>query len=624
MFDIPEELKKLPDKPGVYLMKNQEDEIIYVGKAVNLKNRVRQYFQSAKNQTPKVRNMVPHIAEFEYIVTDTEMEALLLECNLIKKHRPKYNILLKDDKMYPYIKVTTNEAFPRVFSTRRLLRDKAKYYGPITDAMAVKETIELVHKLWPVRKCSRVLPRDIGKERPCLNYYIGQCKAPCNGLISQEEYQKIMEDVLRFLDGRHEDIVKSMRVQMQQAAQALDFEKAAALRDRIKSIESIIERQKMSNTGLGDCDVIAFARAFDEAVVQVFFLRGGKMTGREHFFLTAVEHLSRSEVITDFVKQFYTGTAYVPKEILLEEPLLAEEQSLIETLLADRRGSKVILTVPQKGEKRKLVELASKNASLTFSQFGEKLKREQERTIGAMEEIRQALNLPEPIGRIEAYDISNTQGFESVGAMVVFEDGKAKRSDYRKFRIKTVAGANDYASMVEVITRRVRHSLSEEKDAKEKDRFGRFPDLFMMDGGMIQVNAAKEVLAQYHLHIPVCGMVKDDRHRTRGIIFEDEEILLPNHSEGFRLLTRIQDEVHRFAIEYHRKLRDQKNIHSILDDIPGIGPVRRKALMRHFAGIEGMRNASLEELLQVDGMNKKAAESVYYFFRQEEGKEKNG
>lgn len=617
MFDIQEELKKLPQKPGVYLMKDENGHVIYVGKAVNLKNRVRQYFQSSRNQTVKTRSMVPNIKEFEYIVTDSEMEALLLECNLIKKHHPYYNILLKDDKTYPYIKVTVQEPFPRIFITRRMTKDKAKYYGPFTDVLAMKETVETLHKLFPIRKCKKVFPRDIGRERPCLNHHIGQCIAPCSGNVPEEVYQGYIKDAMDFLEGKHEGILKKMEQEMMEAAENMEFEKAASLRDKIRSIKSVAERQKMSNMGLGDADVIAFVRAFEECLVQVFFIRSGKMTGRENFTLTAFEEQSRAEILTAFVKQFYSGTAYIPKEIILQEALVEEEAELIAAYLSERRGSKVTLTVPVKGEKHKLVELAHKNAMLIFEQFGEKLKREEQRTKGAMEELRQALGLPGELKRVEAYDISNTQGFESVGSMVVFEDGRSKNSDYRKFKIKTVVGPNDYASMKEVITRRLNHALKEKTEGKTSS-FIRLPDLILMDGGKTQVHAAEEVLQAFGMDIPVCGMVKDDKHRTRGLLFHEEEIHIPLTSEGFKLVTRIQDEVHRFAITYHRKLRDERNLHSVLDDIKGIGQVRRKALMHHFGSIEKIAEAEVADLLEVEGMTIPAAEQVYLFFHQEE------
>ena len=616
MFDIKEELKKLPSKPGVYIMKNSNDEIIYVGKAVSLKNRVRQYFQSSKNHSPKVISMVSHIAEFEYIVTDTEMEALILECNLIKEHRPKYNIMLKDDKMYPYIKVTVNEDFPRVLTVRKINKDGAKYFGPITDAYAVRETVEMINKMWPLRKCKKVLPRDIGKERPCLNYHIGQCSAPCDGKISSEEYKKFVDEAVDFLDGKHNDIIKKMQEKMEKAAENLDFETAAAYRDKIKNIKSIEERQTMSNTGINDSDVIAFVRAFDDALIQVFFMRGGKMVGREHFLINNTEGMSRNEIITEFVKQFYSGTAFIPKELILSEELVEEERQIVIDFLSQLKGSKVTVTVPVRGEKKQLVELAYKNASITFEQFGEKMKRDESRTKGAVSEISTALGLEKVAERIEAYDISDIQGFHSVGAMVVFENGRPKRSDYRKFKIKSVIGANDFASMQEVLTRRINHGIKDSMD-KKNGGFARLPDLIMMDGGKPQVKAAETVLMSFGLNIPVCGMFKDDRHRTKGILYKGKEIYLPSNSEGFKLATRIQDEVHRFAIEYHRKLRESSQIDSVLNHIPTIGSVRRKALLKHFGDIESIKNAEVEELLEVEGMNIPSAEAVYSFFRQQ-------
>ncbi|MDD4843643.1 MAG: excinuclease ABC subunit UvrC [Anaerotignum sp.] len=617
MFDISEELKKLPQKPGVYLMKNEKDEIIYVGKAINLKNRVRQYFQSSKNQTAKTRSMVPQIVEFEYIVTDSELEALILECNLIKQYEPYYNIMLKDDKTYPYIKVTVQEDFPRIFMTRRMDKDKAKYYGPYTDVLAVRETVETLHKLFPIRKCKKNLPKEIGKERPCLNHHIGQCLAPCSGAIPSDEYKEFIKDAMDFMEGKHEAIRKKMEAEMAEASENMEFEKAAALRDKIRAVQSIAQKQKMSNMSVGDADVIAMVRAFHECLIQVFFIRHGKMTGRENFTMTALEEQNRSEILTAFVQQFYTGTAYIPREIILQEDLLAEEKELLAEYLSNKRGVKVTFTVPIKGEKQKLVELAHKNAMLIFEQFGEKLRKEEQRTKGAMEELRQALGLPQALQRVEAYDISNTQGFESVGSMVVFEEGKPKNSDYRKFRIKTVIGANDYASMKEVITRRLNHALKEKAEGKASS-FTRLPDLIFMDGGKIQVSAAEEVLLSFGMDIPVCGMVKDEKHRTRGLLFDGEEIKIPFTSEGFRLLTRIQDEVHRFAITYHRKLRQEKGLHSVLDDIKGIGEIRRKALMRHFGAIEDIAGAEVSELLEVEEMNIPSAEQVYAFFHQED------
>ncbi|MCI8628979.1 MAG: excinuclease ABC subunit UvrC [Firmicutes bacterium] len=615
MFDIEQELKKIPQKSGVYLMKDENQQIIYVGKAINLKNRVRQYFQNNKNHAPKVQTMVQHIKEFEYIITDSEMEALLLECNLIKKHRPFYNVLLKDDKAYPYIKIT-NEDYPRIFVTRNIEKDKAKYIGPITDAFAVKETVDTIHKIWSIRKCKKILPRDIGKERPCLNYHIGQCCAPCDNQISKHDYQNMITEAEQFIHGKHEEMMKRMEKEMYEASKNMEFEKAAALRDKLLSIKSISEKQKMANTGLGDCDVAAFVRAYDEGLAQMFFIREGKVTGREQYHLHSVENRTRSEVMTEFIKQFYSGTAYIPKEIILQEELVTEEKELLKQFLTQKRGNKVTFTTPKKGEKHKLVQLAWKNAMISFEQSGERLKREEQKTIGAIQEIQQALHLPQTLQRVEAYDISNTQGFESVGAMVVFENGKAKYSDYRKFKIKTVIGANDFASMQEVIYRRMQHAIIEQKQCKSGN-FSKMPNLILMDGGMIQVQAAESVLKELNIDIPVCGMIKDDKHRTKAIIFQQKEIVLRSNTEGFKLLTRIQDEVHRFAIEYHRKLREQKAIHSILDDIPNIGEVRKKALMKHFGNIENIAKADVEQLLEVSQMTIASAESVYQFFRKQ-------
>ncbi len=615
MFDIEQELKKIPQKSGVYLMKDENQQIIYVGKAINLKNRVRQYFQNNKNHAPKVQTMVQHIKEFEYIITDSEMEALLLECNLIKKHKPFYNVLLKDDKAYPYIKIT-NEDYPRIFVTRNIEKDKAKYIGPITDAFAVKETVDTIHKIWPIRKCKKILPRDIGKERPCLNYHIGQCCAPCDNQISKHDYQNMITEAEQFIHGKHEEMMKRMKKEMYEASKNMEFEKAAALRDKLLSIKSISEKQKMANTGLGDCDVAAFVRAYDEGLAQMFFIREGKVTGREQYHLHSVENRTRSEVMTEFIKQFYSGTAYIPKEIILQEELVTEEKELLKQFLTQKRGNKVTFTTPKKGEKHKLVQLAWKNAMISFEQSGERLKREEQKTIGAIQEIQQALHLPQTLQRVEAYDISNTQGFESVGAMVVFENGKAKYSDYRKFKIKTVIGANDFASMQEVIYRRMQHAIIEQKQCKSGN-FSKMPNLILMDGGMIQVQAAESVLKELNIDIPVCGMIKDDKHRTKAIIFQQKEIVLRSNTEGFKLLTRIQDEVHRFAIEYHRKLREQKAIHSILDDIPNIGEVRKKALLKHFGNIENIAKADVEQLLEVSQMTIASAESVYQFFRKQ-------
>lgn len=617
MFDIEEELKKLPAQPGVYLMHDDKDEIIYVGKAISLKNRVRQYFQSSRNKTAKIEQMVSRIARFEYIITDSELEALVLECNLIKEHQPRYNTMLKDDKTYPYIKVTVGEAFPRVLFSREMKKDKSRYFGPYTSAGAVKDTIDLIHKLYKIRTCNRTLPRDTGKERPCLNYHIKQCDAPCQGYISQEDYRQNVEQALEFLSGKYDRILKRLEQDMWEASQAMDYEKAIEYRDLLNSVKKVAQKQKITSSSMDDRDVIAMARDAEDAVVQVFFIREGKLIGREHFHLrTAVEE-EESQVLTCFVKQFYSGTPFVPRELWVQHKL-EEEETIIQWLTA-KKGQKVKVVVPQKGEKERLVELAQKNAAMVLEQDKDKIKREEMRTIGAMNQIGDWLDLTW-VRRIEAYDISNISGFDSVGSMVVYEDGRPKRNDYRKFRIKWVKGANDYASMREVLTRRFSHGLEEHEMLKEKGvgseygSFTKFPDLIMMDGGRGQVNVALEVLEELGLEIPVCGMVKDDNHRTRGLYYHNVEIPIDRHSEGFKLITRIQDEAHRFAIEYHRSLRSKGQVRSILDDIEGIGDTRRKALMKYFKSIEAVREADVEELSQVPGMNRKAAESVYSFF----------
>ncbi|MFP4697067.1 MAG: excinuclease ABC subunit UvrC [Eubacteriales bacterium] len=618
MFDINEELKKLPNKPGVYIMKNKKDQIIYIGKAINLKNRVRQYFQSSRNMMFKIKKMVSNIDHFEYIVTDSELEALILECNLIKLHRPKYNTMLKDDKHYPYIKVTVNEIFPRVLFTRNMKKDKAKYFGPYTSGKDVKETIDLIQKIWKIRTCNRNLPKDTGKERPCLNYHMMQCLAPCQGHINESDYKKMIDEILDFLGGQFNHVTKMLEEKMVEASEQLEFEKAAELRDQLNSVKHIAQKQKMINSTMEDQDIIAFARAHNEALVQVFFVRNGKLVGREHFRLNGVEELERTEVMTNFVKQFYSGTPYIPKELILQEEI--EDKKIINEWLSEKRGHKVYIKVPVKGEKSKLVELAAKNAILTLEQFGEKIKREEKRTIGAVKDIIKYLRLGQEVNRIEAYDISNTGGFQSVGSMVVYENGKPKRSDYRKFKIKWVKGPDDYASMEEVLTRRFTHAIRERKELEEKGlgkEYGKFtflPDLILMDGGKGQVNIALKVLNSLAIDIPVCGMVKDDHHRTRGLYYNGEEISIDKNTEAFKLLTRIQDEVHRFAIEYHRKLRSKTQVQSILDDIKGIGPVRRKALIRKFNSVENIRKATIEELEKVEGLNYKAAKAVYEFF----------
>lgn len=624
MFNIEEELKKLPAQPGVYLMHDAKDEIIYVGKAISLKNRVRQYFQSSRTKTAKIEQMVSRIARFEYIITDSELEALVLECNLIKEHQPRYNTMLKDDKAYPYIRVTVEEAFPRVMMARTMKKDKSRYFGPYTSAGAVKDTIDLVHKLYKIRTCNRTLPRDTGKERPCLNYHIKQCDAPCQAYISQEEYGKNVAQVLDFLNGHYDLILNTLQEKMMAASDAMEFEKAIEYRDLLESVKKVAQKQKITSSSMEDRDIIAMAKDERDAVVQVFFVREGKLIGRDHFHLTVGLDESKTQILTSFVKQFYAGTPFMPKELWVQAEL--EEGELIAQWLSAKKGQKVRVVVPKKGEKERLVELAQKNAKMVLDQDKDKIKREELRTIGAVNQIAGMLELT-GVKRIEAFDISNISGYESVGSMIVYEDGKPKRSDYRKFKIKTVQGPNDYASMKEVLTRRFEHGLEEMRQLKEKGvgkqfgSFTRFPDLLMMDGGRGQVNIALEVLDKLGLDIPVCGMVKDDHHRTRGLYYQNVEIPIDRHSEGFRLITRIQDEAHRFAIEYHRSLRGKDQVKSILDDIPGIGDTRRKALMRHFKSIDAIREAQVEELAEIPGMNQKAAQNVYEFFRKPQGPE---
>ncbi len=628
MFDIEEELKKLPAKPGVYLMHDEKDEIIYVGKAISLKNRVRQYFQSSRNKSPKIVKMVSHIAWFEYIITDSELEALVLECNLIKEHRPRYNTMLKDDKTYPYIRVTVEEAFPRVFMTRQKKKDKSRYFGPYTSAGAVKDTLELIRKLFRIRTCQRVLPRDIGKERACLNYHIHQCEAPCQGLISQEEYGKKIEAVLDFLNGKYDLVMKSLEEKMQQAAEQMEFEEAIVYRELMQSVQHVSQKQKITdNTTSDDRDIIAFAVADNvdgesgevvsqDAVVQVFFVREGRLIGRDHFHLNVALEDTNIDIMTSFIQQFYAGTPFVPRELFLQHPV--EDQAFIEQWLTSKRGHKVTIRVPQKGQKERLVELAARNAQMVLDQDKEKIKKEELRTLGAVRQISEWLELSD-LNRMEAFDISNISGFQSVGSMVVFEDGRPKRSDYRKFRIKSVQGPNDYASMEEVLTRRFAHGLESRKQETGNgtfDSFQKFPDLLLMDGGRGQVNIAEVVLERLQISIPVCGMVKDDNHRTRGLYYHNVEIPIDRHSEGFQLITRIQDEAHRFAIEYHRSLRQKGAVHSILDDIPGIGPKRRQALMRHFDNVEEIKQADVDRLKEIEGMNEAAAQAVYQFFHQ--------
>ena len=619
MFNVEEELKKLPRKPGVYIMRDDKDVILYVGKAINLHNRVRSYFRENIGRGPAIDQMVSLIARFEYIVTDSELEALVLENNLIKENSPKYNTLLKDDKTYPYIKVTVGEDYPRILFSRTMKKDKSRYFGPYTSAAAVKDTIELLNKLYQLRTCNRVLPRDTGLERPCLNYHIKQCLAPCQGYVSKEEYRQQVAGALEFLNGNYSPILKDLEEKMNKAAEELEFEEAARYRDLLSSVRQVSQKQKITE-GVGeDKDILALYQDETEAVVQVFFVRDGKLIGREHYYMTHVPENNKPAILQDFVKQFYAGTPFIPRELMLQYEI--EDAELIEKWLSERKGSRVYLKVPKIGSKEKLVELAAQNAKLVLSQDREKLKREEGRTIGAVKEISDLLQLPlTGTARMEAYDISNINGFENVGSMVVYEKGKPKRSDYRKFKIKSVSGPDDYACMREVLTRRFRHGMEESKELEEQEMdqeygsFTKFPDLILMDGGRGQVNIALSVLEELGIDIPVCGMVKDDNHRTRGLYYHNIELPIDTHSEGFKLITRIQDEAHRFAIEYHRSLRSKTQVKSVLDDIPGVGPARRKALMRHFKSLEEIRQATVEELMEIPEMNERTAQEIVAFF----------
>ena len=619
MFNVEEELKKLPRKPGVYIMRDDKDVILYVGKAINLHNRVRSYFRENIGRGPAIDQMVSLIARFEYIVTDSELEALVLENNLIKENSPKYNTLLKDDKTYPYIKVTVGEDYPRILFSRTMKKDKSRYFGPYTSAAAVKDTIELLNKLYQLRTCNRVLPRDIGIERPCLNYHIKQCLAPCQGYVSKEEYRRQVAGALEFLNGNYSPILKDLEEKMKKAAEAMEFEDAARYRDLLSSVRQVSQKQKITE-GVGeDKDILALYQDETEAVVQVFFVRDGKLIGREHYYMTHVPENNKPAILQDFVKQFYAGTPFIPRELMLQYEI--EDAELIEKWLSERKGSRVYLKVPKIGSKEKLVELAAQNAKLVLSQDREKLKREEGRTIGAVKEISDLLQLPlTGTARMEAYDISNINGFENVGSMVVYEKGKPKRSDYRKFKIKSVSGPDDYACMREVLTRRFRHGMEESRELEEQEMdqeygsFTKFPDLILMDGGRGQVNIALSVLEELGIDIPVCGMVKDDNHRTRGLYYHNIELPIDTHSEGFKLITRIQDEAHRFAIEYHRSLRSKTQVSSVLDDIPGVGPARRKALMRHFKSLEEIRQATAEDLMEIPEMNERTAQEIVAFF----------
>ncbi len=620
MFDFDEELKKLPAKPGVYIMHDRKDAIIYVGKAVNLHNRVRSYFRKIVGRGPQIDKMVEQIARFEYIITDSELEALVLENNLIKEYSPRYNTMLKDDKTYPYIKVTVGEEYPRILFSREMKKDRSRYFGPFTSAASVKDTIDLINKLYMLRTCNKNLPKEAGKDRPCLNYHIKQCAAPCQGYVSQEEYKGQVGQALDFLNGNFSPILKDLERKMQEASENMEFEEAIKYRDLHNSVKQVAQKQKITDSGGEDKDIIALALDENDAVVQVFFVRDGKLIGREHFYMTHVSGSGKEQVLLDFVKQFYAGTPFIPKELMLQEEI--EDIEILEKWLSARKGSRVYIRVPKKGTKEKLVELAAKNAALVLSQDKEKIKREEGRTIGAVKEIA-ALIGAESINRMEAYDISNISGFANVGSMVVYEKGKPKRSDYRKFKIKTVSGPDDYACMKEVLTRRFVHGMEEQKelDLKEMEKefgsFTKFPDLILMDGGKGQVNIALEVLNELHIDIPVCGMVKDDNHRTRGLYFNNEEIPIDRNTEGFKLITRVQDEAHRFAIEYHRSLRGKSQVKSVLDDIPGVGPSRRKALMRHFKSIEEIKEADVEKLMEAPEIPRHIAEGIYRFFHQE-------
>ena len=621
MFNFDEELKKLPSKPGVYIMHDEKDAIIYVGKAVNLHNRVRSYFRKIVGRGPQIDKMVTQIARFEYIITDSELEALVLENNLIKEYSPRYNTMLKDDKTYPYIKVTVGEAYPRVLFSREMKKDRSRYFGPFTSAAAVKDTIDLMNKLYMLRTCNKSLPKETGKDRPCLNFHIKQCMAPCQGFVSQEEYREQVAQALDFLNGNFSPILKELEGKMQEASENMEFEEAMKYRDLFNSVRQVAQKQKITDSDGEDKDIIALALDENDAVVQVFFIRDGKLIGREHFYMTHISGNERGQVLLDFVKQVYAGTPFIPKELMLQEEI--EDIEVLEKWLSARKGSRVYIRVPKKGTKERLVELAAKNAALVLSQDKEKIKREEGRTIGAAKEIAALIGI-EGISRMEAYDISNISGFANVGSMVVYEKGKPKRSDYRKFKIKTVSGPDDYACMKEVLTRRFVHGMEEQKelDLKEMEKefgsFTKFPDLILMDGGKGQVNIALEVLNELHIDIPVCGMVKDDNHRTRGLYYNNEEIPIDRNSEGFKLITRVQDEAHRFAIEYHRSLRGKTQVKSVLDDIPGVGPSRRKALMRHFKSIEEIKEADVEKLTEVPEIPRHIAEGIYGFFHKGE------
>ncbi|NLK35072.1 MAG: excinuclease ABC subunit UvrC [Gracilibacteraceae bacterium] len=619
MISLEDKLRNLPEKPGVYIMRDEYNEIIYIGKAINLKNRVRQYFQNSKNQNPKVAAMVMRIADFEYIITDSELEALILECNLIKKHRPRYNVMLKDDKQYPYIKITIKEDYPRLLIVREIKKDGAKYFGPYTDVTAVNRTIDLLKSLFPIRYCSKNISRVMGKERPCLNYHIKKCAGPCQGNISRKQYRELIDSIIMVLEGKQEGVLKQLEEKMHKAADSLDFEKAAEIRDNMNSLIKIAEKQKVISSALVDQDIIAFALNESESCIQVFFVRRGKLIGREHFLIEDIKLSDSKEILSSFIKQYYGSYALIPREIILQEEI--DEINIIERWLSDKKGGRVKLVVPRRGEKQKLVEMVSKNAEDTLRLLIEKQKRDTEKTMGACIELKDILQLNDIPARIEAFDISNLQGVLNVGSMIVFDRGKPNNKNYRRFKIKSVEGANDYESMREILERRFVRGLKERKEleAEGKDfemgRFSVFPDIIMLDGGVGQVNAVLSVLRELNINIPVCGMVKDDKHRTRGLIYNGREVDLPKGSKAFRLISAIQEEAHRFAVSYHKSLRSKAAVKSVLDEIPGIGPARRKALLKHFGSLKNIRKASLEELQEVQGINNKVAEVVYNFFK---------
>lgn len=617
MFDFEYHLKNLPEKPGVYIMKNSLGEIIYVGKAKILKNRVRSYFQNSKNHSEKVKVMVKNISEFEYIVTDSEMEALILECNLIKKHSPRYNIALKDDKFYPFIKITTNDDYPRVFVTRKYAKDGAKYFGPYTNGTAVYETITLINKIFPIRTCKLIINEDGQKVRPCLNYHIKKCVAPCAGYITKEKYGEMINEIMDILNGKDKTIKNSLKKSMEEASMNLEFEKAARYRDKLLAIDAIVEKQKIFKTMEGDEDFINIYQDEKDSCIQIFFSRDGKVTGREHFIFENTADDKVGEVLEDFITSFYGGTAKIPKTIYLQD---IEDSELIEEFLTIKRGAKSWVKVPQKGQKKDMLEMVKNNAKITLEQFKDKFLKEKEINRITLEELRDLLDLDEAPFRIESYDISNIQGVDSVGTMVVFEEGRSKNSDYRRFKIKSVKGANDYDSMREILERRFSHGLDEIKRIQERNlnfssgKFSNFPDLIMMDGGKGQVNIALEVLDKLNISIPVCGLVKDDKHQTRGIIYNNKELIINRSSNLMQMIRRIQDEVHRFAITYHRTLRDKRTLHSILEDIPNIGEKRRRNLLMKFGSVENIKNATLDELLETPSIDKKAAQSIRDYF----------